>query len=348
MENPFVLTFGKEPIETIRRNEELSVILDSFSQEIPSNQIFVITGLRGSGKTVLLTSLLKHYENESDWMVEDLNPEVDLAKSLVSKLYHDGVAKSVFVKGELNFSFHGLGVTLNSEGPEMDPETALERMLVYLKRKKKKLLITIDEASNTPYLRRFAHTFQMLVRMDLPIFLVMTGLFENIDKIQNEKDLTFLLRAPKIYLGPLDLKSIARRYQSTLNIDFSKAAELSLFTKGYAYAFQALGYILYREKTTDINDKVLSMFDDYMSSYVYEKIWSSISAKEKEVVKVVAEDGGVLSSEAERKLGMPHNVFCVYRDRLLKKGLIISPARGIVSVGLPRFDAFIEQQSQFE
>ena len=71
-------------------------------------------------------------------------------------------------------------------------------------KKKKRLLITIDEVTNTKKMRIFASAFQIFVRQDYPIFLLMTGLYENIHELQNEKSLTFLYRAPKLRLGLLD------------------------------------------------------------------------------------------------------------------------------------------------
>ena len=72
-----------------------------------------------------------------------------------------------------------------------------------LKKNGKRVLIAIDEVTSTPCMREFVHSFQMFVRQDLPVFLIMTGLYQNIDLLQNEKGLTFLYRAPKITLSPL-------------------------------------------------------------------------------------------------------------------------------------------------
>jgi len=44
----------------------------------------------------------------------------------------------------------------------------------------------------------------------------MTGLFENIDALQNEKNLTFLYRAPKVKLQPLDKGAVKQKYQENL------------------------------------------------------------------------------------------------------------------------------------
>ena len=68
-------------------------------------------------------------------------------------------------------------------------------MLESLKKKGKRVLVSIDEVTNTQQIREFASAFQILIRQDLPIFLLMTGLYQNIYEIQNEK--TFCIGHPK-------------------------------------------------------------------------------------------------------------------------------------------------------
>ena len=57
-----------------------------------------------------------------------------------------------------------------------------------------KLLITIDDAINNQNVKVLTHTFQALLRKDYKVFMLMTGLYENISALQNNKSLTFLPR----------------------------------------------------------------------------------------------------------------------------------------------------------
>ena len=59
--NPFTLSFGKKPLQYISRLTETNQILESFCAEIPSNQIYMITGVRGSGKTVMMTNIAEAF-----------------------------------------------------------------------------------------------------------------------------------------------------------------------------------------------------------------------------------------------------------------------------------------------
>lgn len=86
------------------------------------------------------------------------------------------------------------------------------------------------------------------VGKDYPVFLRMTGLYENIYAIQNAPVLTFLLRAPKVHLGPLGLYQIKREYQDIFEIEEDLAKRLANITMGYAFAFQALGVLYWNHR----------------------------------------------------------------------------------------------------
>ena len=50
--NPYTLTFGKEPTQLIARATQSQQIIDSFLSEPSTQQVYMVTGIRGSGKTV--------------------------------------------------------------------------------------------------------------------------------------------------------------------------------------------------------------------------------------------------------------------------------------------------------
>ena len=62
--NPFSLSFGKEPVSLINRNVQSYEIIDTFEDENPTYQVCMITGVRGSGKTVMLTEINKTFRAE--------------------------------------------------------------------------------------------------------------------------------------------------------------------------------------------------------------------------------------------------------------------------------------------
>lgn len=57
--------------------------------------------------------------------------------------------------------------------------------------------MTVDEVKNTPEMRSFVQNFQLLIRQELPIYLIVAGLYDDIEMLENAEQLTFFLRAEK-------------------------------------------------------------------------------------------------------------------------------------------------------
>lgn len=214
-------------------------------------------------------------------------------------------------------------------------------MLKELAKKGLRVLITMDEAVSNRYVKTFASTFQILIREKLPIYLIMTGLYESIRKLQNEKTLTFLYRAPMELLPPLNQNAISRSYAATFSIPPEQAAQMASLTKGYAYAYQVLGYLYWRynveeERSLSLDD-LLSYYDSYLEEYSYEKIWSELPPTEKKVISYLVINKRLSTSELQEMVGLKAYQFSVYRDRLKKKGLVDTSEYGKLSLSLPRF-----------
>lgn len=339
MENPFSISFGREPKELIDRSMELGTITDVFNREYSTSQVFLITGVRGSGKTVSLTKLYDEFSLKDNWIVIEINSSDNMLEELASKLYENKTMHKHFVKAEINLSAFGIGINIKNVPPISHISTALEKMLKEVKAQNKKLLVCIDEATNTNNMKLFVSTFQILIRHNLPIYLLMTGLYQNIDDLQNEDALTFLLRAPKIKLDKLNILSIANSYEKIFNIDNKKAIELAKLTNGYAFAYQLLGYLCFENKTTDIK-KIIKDFDIQLAQLVYEKIWSELTAKEKDVCIAMAKGNNKIK-DVRQEANIGSGTMSTYRLRLARKGIIDIETYGEVSFALPRFKEVI-------
>lgn len=129
------------------------------------------------GKTVLLNEAAEAFRHRDGWVVVEPNPNRDLLVSLAAKPSSEtGLAQS-FKKARINLSFFGLGgLEVDDVAPITDIEAVLSQMLESLARPGKRVLVEIDEVSNTPTMREFASSFQIFVRQGLPVFLLATGL----------------------------------------------------------------------------------------------------------------------------------------------------------------------------
>lgn len=341
-QNPYTLVFGKEPLQTISRPVQREEVLQAFSADIPSQQIFMITGVRGIGKTVFMTEIANKLSEEESWISVELNPERDMLTSLASKLGSDHTLAGIFQSARINLSFFGIGLEVSGTAPVTDIETALERMLDSLRRHGKRILITIDEVTNTHEMRIFASAFQIFLRRNLPIYLLMTGLYENIYELQNEKNLTFLYRAPKIMLGPLNTGTIADNYRKNLEISPEEALKMAQMTCGYSFAFQLLGFLTWQNGGH--YEQILGTYKQYLEEYVYEKIWAEMSATDQRVAYGIATADTGKISVIRDLLHMTSNQFTPYRQRLIRKGLIDGSVHGYVTFTLPMFGEFVRER----
>ena len=267
MENPFTLTFGQKPTEFISRTNQIGKIIHTFDMENPSNKVYMVAGVRGSGKTVSLAEIADHYSSNDQWIVLRLSADT------------------------------------------------------------------------------FASNFQIYITQNYPVYLVMAGLFDNISNLQNEKSLTFLYRAPKIFLEPLSIPAITTSYRSVFDISPSEAVEMAKLTKGYPFAFQILGYLKW--ETNDDLEKLLPKFDEELIIYAYEKIWSELSELDRKIVYVIS-TGVYKTGEIREKLSISPQLLNTYRKRLMERGVVNGSVRGELTLALPRFEEYIEMYCEVE
>ncbi len=339
MENPYNLTFGIRPEEVVPRLAQTYTVVNTFNAATPSQHVFILTGVRGSGKTVLMTDIVQRLQKQDRWITIELNPERDMLNALAAKLYSESALVSLFHAAHLDLSFFGFGIELRGEAPITDIEIALTRMIEVLKKENKRLLITVDEAVNSKEMRIFVSAFHILLRKDLPVYLLMTGLYENVSNLQNEKSLTFLYRAPKIQLDPLNIATIADNYRRNFQLDENSALRMARMTKGYSFAFQVLGYCTWEEG--NLSEPVIQNYRQYLEEYVYEKIWSELSAKDRLIVHSIALSATGRIIEIRKSLGLSSNEFNPYRIRLIRKGLVHGDVHGYVYFTLPMFEQFV-------
>ena len=78
-------------------------------------------------------------------------------------------------------------------------------------------------------------------------------------------------------------------------------------------------------------------------------MWSELSAKDKKVLYAIADftDQSIRILEIRNQLKMPSSLFSIYRDRLIKQGLITMPQYGYLELSLPRFREFIRMKRSF-
>ena len=105
MQNPFTLTFGKSPLEPVERPVQTNEIVDAFTAESVNQQMFIITGVRGSGKTVMMTEIARRLREKENWVVIELNPSTDLLQAMLAKLNSNKVCAAIIKSAKIEFYY---------------------------------------------------------------------------------------------------------------------------------------------------------------------------------------------------------------------------------------------------
>ena len=343
MQNPFTTTFSKLPEFTYIETKQSDEILENFNYDVPTESVYKITGVRGSGKTVLLAKIEEELI-QRDWIVIDVSPNRDILFQIASKLQSQGYKYDGAKDRNISFSFSilgtGGGFGYADNNKNVDIGTIIDKQLEKVKSQNRKVLIGIDEVSKNDNMISFSFEFGRWLRMGLPVYVVCTGLYENIEELSNVKNLTFFRRATTIKTEPLDFIKMSGVYKNKLNIEMEEAKQMAKLTKGYAYAFQLLGMLLFKEKgvTSEITDKLkYELF-----SYSYQKIWKELSENDRLLIKTIINKDEYKREEVLKLLGSKASIYSVYRDRLFKRGLI-NTRNSYISLALPFFSDYVKE-----
>ena len=352
LQNPFTTTFSKAPEYTYIATPKTDEILENFSYENPTESVYKITGVRGSGKTVILAKieeeLRSEYNKEKGWLVLDLNPNRDMLWQIAAMLHKEGFGKKDIKNRSINISATvlgnggGIGYSAEKEDIFFDIGVEIEEMILQAKETEKRILIGIDEVSKTTEMIRFASEYGRWLRANYPVYLVCTGLYENIQEVSNVKNLTFFRRATTIKTEPLNTIRMTEMYKSKLNVDSSDARSMAKITKGYAYAFQKLGALYFKKRSMESLEDILSELKTELFAYSYEKIWEEMTQADRLLASILIEKEEYKREEVLRLMGEQAGNYSVYRDRLIKRG-VLTARQAYISFALPFFADYIKE-----
>ena len=200
-------------------------------------------------------------------------------------------------------------------------------------------------------MRSFIQEFQLLIRQDLPIYLIVAGLYNDIENLENADHLTFFLRAEKYEMNPLNHTMIRSDYMKTLGVSREVADQMAALTKGYAFAFQVLGWLYFEKNINGKNKNLEFEYTSELIKYCYAKIWDELTEKEIEITKALvelnADEHKVKREEVMKHMEegskMSSATFNTYRERLIGKGIIATSKNrdGYDWIELPQFGVFV-------
>lgn len=306
-------------------NGVADTIISNFCSPESEKYVYKITGLRGSGKSVEYSKVIRTLKEKKDWLVYPLSATGEAVSTLISRLSMEKFIARSYADNDHFYS----------------EEAVLTHMIGIANGKGYNVLVGVDDIARTPEMINLLSMIGSMILEGLQIYLVVTGLSDNIEDFSSEKNLTFFKRADAIEISALNKYDITYMYEKLLEIDAGKAKEIEALTNGYAYAYQVLGSLYFGKKKDESLDDIIPEFERILFRDSYDLIWKSLTAGEKDVVRCIYKTGDG-KAEAIKSLMSNPSTYSVYRDRLIRKHLVDGNTRGYLKIKLPRFDRFIE------
>ena len=330
-------------------------IITAFCNPESEKYVYKITGLRGSGKSVEYSRIIRFLKEKKGWLVYPLSASGEAVSTLLSKLSREKFIRSDSKSTTVSSTTSVGGSAVVISGNETvhvsrsyaenehfySAEAALTDMVKTANEKKYKVLVGVDDISKTPETVRLLSMIGSMILEGLKIYLVVTGLSDNIEDFSTEKNLSFFKRADAKEIRALNRFDMTYMYEKLLGVDSAEAKELACTTMGYAYAYQVLGSLYFEKKDVEATEDILSDFERILFKDCYELIWQSLSPGEKDVARYILQSKTGKAEEIKKMMRNP-STYPVYRERLINKHLVDGTSRGYLKINLPRFDKFIE------
>jgi nucleoside-triphosphatase THEP1 len=357
--NPFNPQFGRRPEQFVGRDTVINDFIGSIGDLNSPNRTTILTGIRGSGKTAILSDVHTELEKKG-FLIVDVTARDGMLAAIVDQFTRKGKnwlgnhgldIKSLNV-GAMGFSF---GMAKENAQETHGFRYTVEEILDRLKKKNVGTVFLIDEVHNeTHEMAEFAITYQHLLREEYDVSLLMAGLPSSVQDVLNDKVLTFLRRSRQVYLENVDTKAVEIAYANAFEKANRKFVGKSLeaaaaATAGYPYLIQLIGYYLWKTEKNPVNQNavnqsvVLSKIDLFRN--IHDLLYRELSAKDKVFLLAMAKDEEESEfGEIVSRLGVSKGYASKYRLRLIKAGVIHATERGKIAFTPPFMKEYLETQ----
>lgn len=380
--NPFSPGAGAPPPELVGRDaifEEARILLGRTRQR-RSVQSFMLTGLRGVGKTVLLSEIkrMAYGENVLPVAIEAAEDkplasilvaplkkvlfELDRMQGAKDKVKRGLVALRNFI-GTIKIEIGDLGLGIDPQrgfADSGDLEYDLSELFTCVAEaaaeKNKGVVVLVDEIQYLPE-KELGALIMAMHRMQqdsLPLALVGAGLPILPGLAGNAKSYAErLFRFPPVgALSEADSILAIRNplTQAEVRIDDDAVRRVYEISKGYPYFLQEWGYQLWNAVAQEpihisdveaIHSCVLARLDSSFFRVRMERLTKS----EKEFLFAMAEvqDTEIRIGAVAEQLHVSVGALGPRRSSLIKKGMIYSPAYGSIAFSVPLFGDYLKR-----
>lgn len=384
IKNPFVPGAGTPPPVLEGRTEILKKALTTLGRikEGRPSKSFLLIGLRGVGKTVLLNrirgiaqengyhaALIEIHENKS--LAALLVPclrQILLAldkKEKMSDQVRQGlrILKSFIsgIKISINDIDVGLGITpetgiADSGDLEVDLPELLFAVAQAAAAKKTAIAIIIDELQylNEIELSALIMAVHKINQHQLPLVLVGAGLPQLVGLCGRSKSYAERL-FDFLEIGPLDSADAKKALQEPVQsegVSFEDKAldRLVSLTKGYPYFIQQWGHYAWNlAESSPIDNRVIDQATqkalENLDQSFFRVRFDRLTPREKVYLRAMSELGPRTqrSGDIAAILGVEVRSVAPIRSSLIKKGMIYSPQHGDTAFTVPLFDQFMKR-----
>ena len=354
MKNPFTPAFGRKPERFIGRSTMVYNVLDAIENSNSPWRTTLFVGVRGSGKTALLSSIEKSVDSKKV-IVVSVSPDVDFLDNVIGKLYQNIPKGFKDLLPQIKGVSTGVGLHFDFKKEKELPAFAttfryqITELLEVVKKKGYHVIFLIDEAQkHTEEMRTFVSTYQHLIREEHPVSLVIAGLPNIISDILNDDILTFLRRAKRVHLEYVDVALVNSDYRDVFlkligKDDVKILEEAANATYGYPYLIQLVGFFLWNEINSGSDPSLSSAFEKTMLQAkaelylnVHDLLYKDLSKLDREFVfAMTIDEGASQMKDVSDRMGKGLNYISNYRARLLATGFIKETGYGMVDFVLP-------------
>lgn len=381
--NPFAPGAGTPPPELAGRDdllERASVALDRIRNQRGARS-FILYGLRGVGKTVLLSTIWNRAEDEGMIIVAIEAPEnrslpgilvPALRASLLrlNRVKHatEGVTRALralagFAKLKVRYADLEVAVDFEPEpglADSGDLESDLADLLIAVgqaaKERKTAVILAIDEMQYVPeeQLAALISALHRASQRQLPITVVGAGLPQLLGQMGNAKSYAERL-FEFVPIGPLDHEAARNAIKLPIereNESISEAAIVAIIsdTEGYPYFLQEWGKHSWDcADASPIEEQDIAAAREAalaeLDASFFRVRFDRLTPAEKRYLRAMAELGAGphRSGDVAEILAVKVTSVAPTRNSLIAKGMIFSPAHGDTAFTVPLFDSFMRR-----
>jgi hypothetical protein len=382
-DNPYTPNAGARPPALVGRDEELEafeVLLDRLRRG-HTEQSMLITGLRGVGKTVLLTSF-EEQARERDWTT--VEAEITKGAEFGTRMgqlvrrallqlaprarWEDRARRAAAVlksfqltvtpKGALTAGLEVEAAEGFADSGQLDED--LTDLLIALGEAAQEhdsgVVFLIDEVHflTTPELEALIAALHKTVQRQLPITLVGAGL-PQLPRLAGEAKsyAERLFKFPSI--GQLSAEEAERALAEPaerLGVGFERNGVSAVidYTEGYPYFLQEYGNVLWNQveaspiTAADVAD-AQGAVEAKLDGGFFRVRAERTTELELRYMRAMAELGPdpQQAKDVAAKLGRTSEQMGPTRSRLIEKGLLFTPGHGLAAFTVPQFDRFMRR-----